>query len=175
MTQPLSITMTQQPAYDGRLAKIVELKNACGMRVAFMDIGATWLSCQVPVSQEERREVLLGVSCMADFMRQQCYMGATVGRYANRIAHGRFSLQGNTFQVSTNQAGHCLHGGLQGFDKRRWHIAVKSEQSVTFSLLSPDGDQGFPGNLTVHVTYTLTNDNQVTIHYRATTDRATPV
>ncbi|SPZ45726.1 Aldose 1-epimerase [Plesiomonas shigelloides] len=175
MTQPLSITMTQQPAYDGRLAKLVELNNARGMRVTFMDIGATWLSCQVPVSQEERREVLLGVSSMADFMRQQCYMGATVGRYANRIAHGRFTLQGKTFQVTTNQAGHCLHGGLQGFDKRRWHIAVKSQQSVTFSLLSPDGDQGFPGNLAVHVTYTLTNDNQVTIHYRATTDRATPV
>ncbi|MBO1109988.1 galactose-1-epimerase, partial [Plesiomonas shigelloides] len=120
-------------------------------------------------------EVLLGVNSVAECMRQQCYMGATIVRYANRFVHGRFTLLGKTFLVSTNQVGHCLHGGLQGFETRRGHIAVKSEQSVTFSLLSPDGDQVFPGNLTAHVTYTLPNANQLTIHYRATTDRATQV
>ncbi len=86
-----------------------------------------------------------------------------------------FEVNGEAFQVSTNQAGNCLHGGEEGFDKRRWNIESQSEQQVTFSLLSEDGDQGFPGNLEVHVTYTLTDDNQVSIAYFAKTDKATPV
>ncbi len=176
MTEPLTITMTQQAAFDGEPAKVVELKNNTGMSVSFMDIGATWLSCRLPlVNGELREEVLLGVGTMGSFMHQQCYMGVTVGRYANRIANGLFEVDGEAFQVSTNQAGNCLHGGEEGFDKRRWNIESQSEQQVTFSLLSEDGDQGFPGNLEVHVTYTLTDDNQVSIAYFAKTDKATPV
>ncbi|MGR5529627.1 galactose-1-epimerase [Vibrio alfacsensis] len=175
MTEPLTITMTQQAAFDGRPANVVELKNNTGMRVTFMDIGATWLSCRLPLACGELREVLLGVGSMESFMRQQSYMGVTVGRYANRIANGLFDVNGETFHVSTNQAGNCLHGGQAGFDKRRWKIEAQSEQLVTFALLSEDGDQGFPGNLEVQVTYTLTDDNQVSIAYVARTDKATPV
>lgn len=136
-------TMTEQPAYDGLPAKLVELTNQAGMRVVVMDIGATWLSCTLPVG-DESREVLLGVSNMTDFQRQGCYLGATVGRYANRIARGELSIDGRHYQLSVNQAGNTLHGGAQGFDRRRWTIVTQSAQQVTFTLLSEDGDQGFP-------------------------------
>lgn len=167
-------TMTAQLAQDGKPAKLVTLSNGQGMQVVLMDIGATWLGCQVPVDGAPR-EVLLGVSTMADFEAQRCYMGATVGRYANRIADGRFELDGKTVQVATNQAGNCLHGGVEGFDKRRWEIVAQDALSVTFSLYSHDGDQGFPGTLSVDVTYTLSEDNGVTISYSALTDKPTPV
>lgn len=88
MTEPLAITMTQQVAFDGAPANVVELKNNTGMSVTFMDIGATWLSCRLPLANGELREVLLGVGTMGSFMQQQGYMGVTVGRYANRIANG---------------------------------------------------------------------------------------
>ena len=112
---------------------------------------------------------------MEDFATQQMFLGATVGRYANRIAGGRFSIKGDTYQVDTNQAGNCLHGGADGFDKRRWTIAELSDDKVVMSLHSPDGDQGFPGALDVSVFYQVTADNSVEIHYYATTDKATPV
>lgn len=175
MTEPLAITMTQQAAFDGVPANVVELKNNTGMSVTFMDIGATWLSCRLPLACGELREVLLGVATMRSFIEQPCYMGVTVGRYANRIANGLFEVNGEVFQVSTNQAENSLHGGKEGFDKRRWKIESHSNQQVTFSLLSEDGDQGFPGNLQVQVTYTLTDDNHVSIAYFAKTDKATPV
>ncbi|ENM5926305.1 galactose-1-epimerase [Vibrio mimicus] len=167
-------TMTEQPAYDGLPAKLVELTNQAGMRVVVMDIGATWLSCTLPVG-DESREVLLGVSNMTDFQRQGCYLGATVGRYANRIARGELSIDGRHYQLSVNQAGNTLHGGAIGFDRRRWTIATQSAQQVTFTLLSEDGDQGFPGNLHVAVTYTLDEQGCVTLVYQAHTDLATAV
>ncbi|MDG3087344.1 galactose-1-epimerase [Vibrio hannami] len=173
-TDSLEKTMTSEAAFDGRPAILVTLKNASGMSVTFMDIGATWLSCKVPVAGDER-EVLLGVSTMADFNRQAAYMGVSVGRYANRIAKGQFDIGGNLYQVETNQAGNTLHGGPNGFDKRRWKIAEQGSDFVRYSLVSPDGDQGFPGEVTVSVTYQLTADNRVSICYEAETDTLTPV
>ncbi|KQA21037.1 galactose-1-epimerase [Vibrio metoecus] len=166
--------MTNQVAYDGQPANLVELSNQAGMRVVLMDIGATWLSCRLPLG-ESAREVLLGVNSMADFLRQGSYLGASVGRYANRIARGEFSINGISYELSTNQAGNTLHGGAQGFDRRRWQITQQSAQHVTFQLLSADGDQGFPGNLHVAVTYRLDEQGGVNIEYQATTDRATAV
>ncbi|WP_372880488.1 galactose-1-epimerase [Psychromonas sp.] len=174
MADTLFETMTRELAFDGRPAKLVKLQNKNGMSVTLMDIGATWLSCIIPVA-EEWREVLLGVSTMADFKKHSTYMGATVGRYANRIAQGQFEIDGEHYQVETNQAGNTLHGGPEGFDKRRWEIAQENENSVEFSLISADGDQGFPGELQVSVRYQLSDDNQVVISYYATTDKATPV
>ncbi|EHI9278627.1 galactose-1-epimerase [Vibrio vulnificus] len=175
MIAQLNQTMTEQAAFDGQPARLVELSNRAGMSVTLMDIGATWLSCQLPLASGERREVLLGVGTMQNFERQASYMGVTVGRYANRIANGLFSIDGVAYQVSVNQAGNCLHGGAQGFDKRRWHIESQSSDEVTFALESPNGDQGFPGHLNVNVQYQLTDENQLTIRYWATTDAVTPV
>ncbi|MGF1741200.1 galactose-1-epimerase [Vibrio profundum] len=188
-------SMTSKVAFDGKAAQLVKLRNASGLSIVVMDIGATWLSCQLPLSYQqplngqqplgcdadstsselEYREVLLGVNSMTDFATQQVFLGATVGRYANRIAGGRFFIKGDAYQVDTNQAGNCLHGGADGFDKRRWTIAELSDDKVVMSLHSPDGDQGFPGALEVSVCYQVTADNSVSINYYATTDTATPV
>ncbi|MGR6838229.1 galactose-1-epimerase [Aliivibrio wodanis] len=167
-------TMTQEAASDGRLAQLFELKNENGMRAVFMDIGATWLSCKVPV-KGKLREVLLGQSTMAGFKKQASYMGVTVGRYANRIANGKFKIDGTKYQVDTNQAGNTLHGGTEGFNQRRWSVIEETPNSVEFNLVSPDGDQGFPGELTVNVKYLLTDDNQVVISYNGRTTKSTPV
>lgn len=168
-------TMTAQPAFDGKPAQLIELTNATRVSVVLMDIGATWLSCRLPLACGERREVLLGVGTMADFERQASYMGVTVGRYANRIAKGNFSILGAQYHVDTNQAGNCLHGGKNGFNKARWQIEEQSACHVLFSHRSPDGDQGFPGNLSLKVEYRLTDNGEVNISYSASTDKATPV
>lgn len=175
MTHPLFQSMTEQPAYDGQPARLVELTNATGVSIVLMDIGATWLSCRLPLACGEHREVLLGVGAIADFECQQSYMGVTVGRYANRIANGLFHLNGQNHQLVTNQAGNTLHGGVSGFDKLRWQTVEQTTNSVTFSLLSPDGDQGFPGNLEVSVTYLLDDEGNFSIEYSAHTDKATPI
>ena len=162
--QNLHQSMTETAAYDGQPAQLVTLSNVHGMEVTFMDIGATWLSCILPV-KGNRREVLLGVNSMDNFEKQASYMGTTVGRYANRIANGRFKIDGQNYKLETNQAGNTLHGGPNGFDKRRWNITEKTETSVVFTLESADGDQGFPGNLNVSVRYDITEDNRVSINY----------
>lgn len=175
MSHPLFNTMTQQMAFDGHPANVVELTNMSGMRVVFMDIGATWLSCTLPLANGEQREVLLGVGTMDDVTCQKAFMGVAVGRYANRIAQGQFEVDGVGYQAVVNQAGNCLHGGSDGFDKRRWTIEKQQSQKVIFSLLSHDGDQGFPGNLSVQIGYELTDDNQLIMTYVAKTDKTTPV
>ncbi len=175
MSHPLFQTMTAQPAYDGKPAQLVELTNAAGVRIVLMDIGATWLSCRLPLACGEQREILLGVGAMADFECQQSYLGVTVGRFANRIANGLFEVEGRDCQVLTNQAGNCLHGGITGFDKLRWNLDQRTDHKAVFSLHSPDGDQGFPGNVNISVTYTLTEDSEFQISYTAHTDKATPI
>jgi len=172
-------SMTSEAAFDGRPAQLFELKNINGMAIVLMDIGAAWLSCKVPVNNVQR-EVLLGQNNMTDFQLQKSYMGVTVGRVANRIAKGQFSIAGVDYQVDTNQAGNVLHGGTAGFDKRRW-VATdnreesQNENSVEFTLVSADGDQGFPGELTVKVKYQLNDDNTVLISYQGQTNKATPI
>lgn len=170
----LAQTMTTHPAYDGKPAKVFELSNVNGMKVTFMDIGATWLSCKLPL-QDKEREVLLGVSNMPDFEAHNTYLGATVGRFANRIAGGKFSIAGRHYQTEVNQGDNILHGGPDGFNRRRWSVITLTESCVEFALTSPDGDQGFPGELQVKVKYLLTKNNELFISYCVETDQATPL
>lgn len=172
--EQLQKSMTMEPALDGHTAKIFVLKNRQGMRVTLMDIGATWLSCELPIN-DEMRDVILGVTTMADHLRQTSYLGATIGRFANRISEGKFTIAGEHYQVDTNQGNNTLHGGAIGFDKCRWHAQQINDNALTFTLLSKNGDQGFPGNLQVKVTYQLSEDNKLTIDYWAVTDKACPV
>jgi aldose 1-epimerase (EC 5.1.3.3) len=172
--EQLEKTMAQAPSFDGQTANLFHLTNANGMTVSFMDIGATWLSCTLPVNGENR-EVLLRSPNMAEHMKQDAYFGSIVGRFANRIAKGQFEIYGEKYQLGINNGKNSLHGGLEGFDKRRWNIEEQSNQQVTFSLYSPDGDQGYPGNLDVEVTYTLTDENELAIAYDAVTDQRSPV
>lgn len=166
--------MTQTDFVDGQKAKIFTLTNKQGSTISVMDIGATWLSCKIQL-KNEIREVLLGVDSMEKQLAQTAYMGATVGRYANRIAKGQFEINGLHYQLDTNQGKNTLHGGGVGFDKRRWQVLKQENNKIIFELFSADGDQGFPGNLTVSLSYQLTDDNEVLIEYQASCDKACPV
>jgi aldose 1-epimerase len=166
--------MDNQCYHDGQPANVYTLRNRLGTQIKVMDIGATWLSCQLNVDQQSR-EVLLGVDTITKQQQQQAYLGATVGRYANRIACGQFSIDSHSFQLSANQGQHCLHGGTDGFDKRRWNLLEHSHDYVRLALNSAAGDQGFPGNVTVTVSYQITEHNEVIIRYAAITDEACPV
>ena len=167
-------TMKTGLAADGQSANLVKLSNANGVTATFMDIGATWLSCEVPVKGSSR-EVMLGSATLDDFNRHSGFMGVTVGRYANRIAKGHFELNGEPIQLEAFAAGNSIHGGKVGFDKKRWNIVRQESSLVEFTLVSEDGDQGFPGELTVSVTFTLTDDNEVVIDYQAKSDKDTIV
>lgn len=159
-------------APDGKPFNLFTLTNQQGMRIQLMDWGATWLSCQVPVNGG-LQEVLLGAQ-VPDYLKQQAYLGVTVGRYANRIANSRFRLNGRTVYLNANQGKHQLHGG-EGFDKRRWQVEKCGDNFVQFSLFSPDGDQGFIGNVQVKTTYRLTEQNSVRIEFEALSDEDTPL
>lgn len=162
-------------APDGQPFILTTLRNAAGMTVTFMDWGATWLSAVLPLKSGEQRELLLGCQTPQDYLHQGAYLGATVGRYANRIAHASLNIDGKPHPLIANQGEHQLHGGPNGFHARRWQIVKQDEQQVIYQLHSPDGDQGFPGNLDVTLAYRLTADHRLEIEYQAQTDRACPV
>lgn len=174
MKSSLFESMTQQVFGDGRPAQLVELINRHGMSIVLMDVGATWLSCRLPLAQESR-EVLLGVDTMANFVAQGAFMGASVGRYANRIANARYCYQGEDVQVVASQGKNCLHGGAPGWSHRRWTLDSQGDNFACFTIESEDGEQGFPGHVSASVRYELGEDNQVSITYQATTDNSTPV
>ena len=162
------------PQGNEEAARLFTLTNIRGSKVTVMDIGATWISCQIAM-ERGLREVLLGCGSLAQYQRQAAYLGASIGRYANRIALGRFSVGEQDYQTTINHGQNMLHGGIEGYDKRRWRCVEQMTQSVTLALDSQDGDQGFPGNVAVSVTYTLSDDDSVDITYQANTDRATPI
>ena len=170
----LEQAMTESVAFDDQPAQLIHLENSNGVTVSFMDIGATWVSCHLPIG-ENGREVLLRSPSMAEHKKQTAYFGSIVGRYANRIAKGTFEIDGECYQVGINNGANSLHGGVIGLDKFRWNIDYQDKQQVVFFVTSPDGDQGYPGELSIKVTYTLTDDNEVSIAYQATTNQATPV
>ncbi len=149
--------------------KLVELTNAHNMSVTIMDWGATIHSIKVPVNGK-LHEMLVGPKAPEDYSRQLCYMGATIGRYANRINHGEFKANGKSYTVGGGKDV-VLHGGEVGFDKKRFTIAAQSKNSVTFTLHSPDGDEGFPGNFDLTVVYTLGDDGALKIEYEGKCDQ----
>jgi aldose 1-epimerase len=154
------------------------LSNGNGMRVRILTLGGIIQSIEVPDRHGRTANVVLGFGALADYVERSPYFGCITGRYANRIALGRFTLDGAGYRLPANDGANSLHGGTVGFDKRVWETtpferggAVGLEMRHT----SPDLDQGFPGTLTTTVTYTLTSDNAVRIGYEATTDRPTIV
>ncbi|MEM9620514.1 MAG: galactose-1-epimerase, partial [Pseudomonadota bacterium] len=141
----------------------------------FMDWGATWLSNCIPMPDGTRRETLLRCATLREQLQQSAYLGATVGRFTNRINQGVYEADGQRIQLVCNDQENSLHGGPAGFSQRRWRIVEQSSQAVTFSLVSADGDQGFPGNLHVRATYMLSDDHTVGVRFHAVTDSVTPV
>lgn len=162
-------------APDGQPWRITTLRNSSGTVMTFMDWGATWLSARIPMRDGSVREALLGCATPSDYVHQTAYLGATVGRYANRIAGAKIQHAGHTISLSANQGEHQLHGGPDAFNNRRWQIVNQSENEVVYRLNSPDGDQGFPGTLIVTLRYQLNDKNTLTISYHAEIDRPCPV
>ncbi|GAB1437477.1 galactose-1-epimerase [Providencia sp.] len=165
---------TQEESQQAQKPQLIELLNKNGMKVILTSLGASWLSCILPLASGPR-DVVLGSPNIAKHREQDVYLGATVGRVANRIAKAQFSIGSENYSVSNNQGIHCLHGGKDNFSYRIWHVSQLSEQQAIFSLVSPDGDQGFPGELSVEVSYQLTDENQVIIHYKYQTTKTCPV
>lgn len=153
------------------------LRNSNGMEVRLTNYGATVTAIRVPDRKGKMDDVALGYNSLEGYVNavDRPYFGAVVGRYGNRIAKGTFPLDGKTCALAKNNEGNHLHGGNMGFDKIIWKAIVLSPTSIRFSHLSKDGEEDYPGNLSVQVTYTLKSDNSLRIDYRATTDKATPV
>lgn len=163
---------------DGTAVEVVTLKNDRGIEARVITYGATLQSLIAPDRKGVRAEVTLGYDTAAEYEAKPNYFGVTVGRYANRIAGGRFTLDGRAVQLSQNNNGNSLHGGTQGFDKRNWRIvsvASGPTASVVLALTSPDGDQGYPGTLEVTVTYSLDESGNLAIAYAAASDKPTVV
>jgi aldose 1-epimerase len=163
---------------DGQTVEAITLTNKHGVTVRIIALGASVQSLTVPDRNGKPADVVLGYANLADYLAKPQYFGSTVGRFANRIAKGRFVLDGKSYQLATNNGPNSLHGGLRGFDKVLWKVDGVSRgasAAVTFSYASPDGDEGYPGTLTVAATYRLNEDNEISIEYRATTDKPTLV
>jgi aldose 1-epimerase len=152
------------------------LRNARGMAAIFTPNGARLVSLAVPDKNGKPTNVVLGFDSDSSYAHStEPYFGATIGRYGNRIAKGQFDLNGRHYQLTINNGPNTLHGGTHGFQSKTWNAAKLNDSTITFSYLSKDGEEGFPGNLNVQVTYQLTDQNELKIIYEATTDKATVV
>ena len=163
---------------DGTKVEAVVLTNGHGMRVRILAWGALVQELTAP-GKDGPEDVVLGYDGMEGYLKASNYFGASVGRYANRIGGGRFTLEGKPYQLSVNDGPNALHGGVHGFDKHLWTItevkANRDDATVTLTYVSPDGEEGYPGTMSASATYRLTESNELSIEYRATTDAPTIV
>jgi aldose 1-epimerase len=163
---------------DGSAVEIFTLTNGKGMEVRAITYGGIIQSLKVPDKAGRSGDVVLGFDSIDGYQTDHPFFGAIIGRYGNRIGKAQFTLDGQTYKLAANNGPNHLHGGVKGFDKVLWAgEIVESERgpAVAFSRTSPDGEEGYPGNLKVRVTYTLTDKNELIVDYEATTDKATPV
>ena len=164
---------------DGSPVERYTLTNKNGVVAKVIEYGAILTELWVPDKNGRVGNVVAGFDNLDQYLKGCPFFGATTGRYANRIAKGRFTLEGREYSLAINNGPNALHGGLKGFDKQLWKsepLAAKDgQQSIRFTYLSKDGEEGYPGNLNTDVTYTLTDDNSLVIDYTATTDKTTVV
>ncbi len=169
---PAIDTATFHRVVDGKEIKLYTLKNSKGTEVWLTNYGARILSVITPDSAGNRADITLGYRTFDEYLNDNMYLGCLVGRFANRIAKGKFTLDGVTYNLYLNNGQNTLHGGLKGFDKQVWD-SRQSGDTVFFSYLSKDGEEGYPGNLEVKVFYTLTDDNHLLLDMQAETDKKT--
>lgn len=163
---------------DGQQVSIFTLTNDNGVEARVINLGGIIVSLKVPDRNGEFDDVALGFDSLEGYVDEHPYFGAIIGRYGNRIANGQFTIDGETYQLPVNNGPNSLHGGLRGFDKVVWDAEPfenERGQGLILSYTSADGEEGYPGNLQVRVTYTLTNDDELVFDYHAVTDQATPV
>jgi len=162
---------------DGRTIDRFTLSNSSGVEVQAITYGAIIMSILVPDRNGKMDDVVLGYDTLDPYVRNPSYFGAIVGRYANRIANGRFTLDGKEYMLAANNRPNHLHGGVKGFDKQVWDAKAGDATggaTVHFMYRSADGEEGYPGTVNTTVTYTLTNKNELIVEYRASSDKATP-
>jgi len=160
---------------DGTAVALYTLTNANGLVAKVTNYGTIVTELLIPDRQGKLGDIVLGFDNLAQYLKEHPYFGCTVGRVANRIAKGRFTLDGKTYKLAINNGPNHLHGGLKGFDKVVWKAVPQADAAVRFTYTSPDGEEGYPGTLAVAVTLSLTNENELRIDYSATTDKPTPV
>ena len=163
---------------DGTAIDLVRLYGDNGFEARIIGYGAALQSLFVPDRAGRLADVVLGRDDLEGYLAVRRFLGATVGRYANRIANGRFELDGKQFQLPTNDGVNALHGGLSGFDRKAWRVTASGENPVPFvtlSYVSVDGEEGYPGKLTTEITYSITGGTELSIALSATTDRPTVV
>ncbi len=158
---------------DGAQVDLYTLTNVKGAEAAISTYGGAIVLLKVPDRSGVMGDIVLGFDKFEDYLKPQPYFGAIIGRYANRIAHGKFTLNGVEYKLAKNDGDNALHGGIRGFDKRLWTAKEGPLQSLGLNYTSADGEEGYPGTLSVTVTYTLTDNNELQIDYAATTDKAT--
>ncbi|HEX4144149.1 MAG TPA: aldose epimerase family protein [Pirellulales bacterium] len=173
------MSVTEQPfgqTADGTKETLLTCTNASGNQMKLTSYGARIVAVTVPDKAGRLANVTLGFDTLAPYLTHKCFLGTTTGRFANRIAKGKFTLDGKSYQLLVNNGPNALHGGLKGFDKQHWDFkpfTTADASGVEFTLHSPDGDQGYPGAMDVQVKYTWSNDNALSIDYTATTDKPT--
>jgi aldose 1-epimerase len=178
---PAPQQVSQQPfgqTKDGQAVSLFTLRNSKGAEARISNYGGLVVSLKVPDRNGKLGDVVLGYDKLSDYIKDSPYFGALIGRYGNRIAKGKFTLDGKEYSLATNNYPNSLHGGLKGFDKVVWTpqvIASTEGPTLALTYVSKDGDQGYPGTLTVKAVYTLTEDNALKLQYTATTDKDTVV
>jgi len=163
-----------QKEIDGKKTGLYTLKNKHNAQAIFTNYGGRLISLLVPDKDKKLVDVVVGFKSAGDYEKStEPYFGATIGRFGNRIAKGKFTLEGKQYQLFTNNGQNTLHGGKKGFQYVVWDAKQINENTIQFDYLSKDGEENFPGNLKVSVTYTLTDDNELKMNYQATTDKTT--
>ena len=160
---------------DGRYVELYTLKNEGGIEAKITNYGGIIVSLMTPDSEGNMGNIVLGFDSLDSYLDEHPYFGALIGRYGNRIENGRFELNGEEYTLSVNDGNHHLHGGRQGFDKVLWDSEITEDGSLKLQYVSENGEEGYPGRLTVTATYNLTDDNRLRLEFEATTDQTTPV
>ncbi len=175
------IRMNKEPfgkTAEGKQVDLYTFANAKGMKVRIMTFGGIIVSIEVPDKEGKIADVSLGFDSLDGYLQKHPYFGALVGRYGNRIAKGKFTLDGKEYTLAVNNDVNALHGGLVGFDKKVWdakEIDVEGTPALELTYVSQDGEEGYPGNLQCKIVYSLSQDNELSIEYFAETDKATPL
>ena len=164
-----------QMEVNGKKTDLYTLRNKNNMEVCITNFGGRIVSVMVPDKDGQMRDVVLGFDSIQDYVSKPSDFGASIGRYANRINQGKFTLDGTEYQLSQNNYGHCLHGGPQGFQYRVFDAVQPNPQELELTYVAEDGEEGFPGNITCKVLMKLTDDNAIDIRYEAETDKPTIV
>ena len=181
-TRPAARASVSRAAFgrtaEGTAVDVYTLTNANGMEVRAITYGAFIVSLRTPDRQGKLDDIVLGFDTLAEYEKSPSHMGSVIGRYGNRIANARFTLDGKAYALAANDGVNHIHGGVKGFDRYVWSAAEVRKggnAGVAFTLVSPDGDEGYPGRLKTTVTYTLTPKNELVVDYVATTDKPTLV